>query len=168
MGSVQPDQTTFEYVKGRKYAPKNIEKAITYWQQFKTDSPAAFDRVIEFDVSKLAPYISWGTNPGMAIAVDKVLPAIKNKDDEKAYAYVGLTPGQKAIDIPIEWAFFGSCTNGRLSDLKEAANMLSGKHIKEGVTAWVVPGSRTIKLQAEELGLDKIFKAAGCEWREPG
>ncbi|MCT4396111.1 aconitase family protein [Periweissella beninensis] len=168
MGSVQPDAITFEYVNGRKYAPKNMDKAITYWQQFKTDSPDAFDQIIEMNVAQLASQISWGTNPGISVGVDEVLPAIKNEDDKKAYAYVDLVPGQKAMDIPINWAFFGSCTNGRLSDLKEAAKILAGKHINEKVTVWVVPGSQLIKQQAEALGLDQIFKTAGCEWREPG
>lgn len=168
MGSVQPDQTTFDYVAGRKYAPKQIDKAIEYWKQFTTDDEAAFDKVIDFDVSDLSPYISWGTNPGMSIPVNGRFPEIKDEDDRKAYEYVGLKPGGKPEEIPIRWAFFGSCTNGRLSDLKIAASVLKGHHIAEGLTAWVVPGSRTIKERAEELGIDQIFKDAGCEWREPG
>lgn len=168
VGTIRPDQTTFDYVKGRKYAPKNIDKAIAYWQQFKTDDEAAFDKVIDFDVNDLAPYVTWGTNPGMAVPVDQRFPEIKDEDDRKAYDYIGLKPGEKATEIPIKWAFFGSCTNGRLSDLKIAAQILKGHHIAEGLTAWVVPGSRTIKEKAEEIGLDKIFKDAGCEWREPG
>ena len=168
MGNVQPDQTTFDYVSGRKYAPKEIDQAIEYWKQFYTDDESAFDKVIEFDVSDLAPFVSWGTNPGMAVPVDKPFPAIKNADDQKAYDYVGLEPGETAPEIPIRFAFFGSCTNGRLSDLKIAAQALEGHHIADGVTALVVPGSRAIKERAEEMGLDKIFKDAGCEWREPG
>ncbi|EIW14016.1 3-isopropylmalate dehydratase large subunit [Lactiplantibacillus pentosus KCA1] len=168
MCQVKPDQTTFDYVAGRKYAPKNMAKAIADWQQYYTDDPAAFDRVIDFDVSDLAPFVSWGTNPGMSIPIDQQLPPIKNADDQKAYEYVGLHPGQAAVDIPIQYAFFGSCTNGRLSDLKIAANVLRGHHIAPGLTALVVPGSRAVKEAAERLGLDKIFKAAGCEWREPG
>lgn len=168
MGNVQPDQTTFDYVAGRKYAPKQIDKAIEYWKQFTTDDEAAFDKVIDFDVSDLSPYISWRTNPGMSIPVNGRFPEIKDEDDRKAYEYVGLKPGGKPEEIPIRWAFFGSCTNGRLSDLKIAASVLKGHHIAEGLTAWVVPGSRTIKERAEELGIDQIFKDAGCEWREPG
>lgn len=168
MCQVKPDQTTFDYVAGRKYAPKNMTKAIADWQQYYTDDPAAFDRVIDFDVSDLAPFVSWGTNPGMSIPIDQQLPPIKNADDQKAYEYVGLHPGQAAVDIPIQYAFFGSCTNGRLSDLKIAANVLRGHHIAPGLTALVVPGSRAVKEAAERLGLDKIFKDAGCEWREPG
>lgn len=168
MCQVRSDQTTFDYVAGRKYAPKNMTKAIADWQQYYTDDPAAFDRVIDFDVSDLAPFVSWGTNPGMSIPIDQQLPPIKNADDQKAYEYVGLHPGQAAVDIPIQYAFFGSCTNGRLSDLKIAANVLRGHHIAPGLTALVVPGSRAVKEAAERLGLDKIFKDAGCEWREPG
>ncbi|MCA1342765.1 3-isopropylmalate dehydratase large subunit [Lactiplantibacillus pentosus] len=167
MCQVKPDQTTFDYVAGRKYAPKNMAKAIADWRQYYTDDPAAFDRVIDFDVSDLAPFVSWGTNPGMSIPIDQQLPPIKNADDQKAYEYVGLHPGQAAVDIPIQYAFFGSCTNGRLSDLKIAANVLRGHHIAPGLTALVVPGSRAVKEAAERLGLDKIFKDAGCEWREP-
>lgn len=168
MCQVKPDQTTFDYVAGRKYAPKNMTKAIADWQQYYTDDPADFDRVIDFDVSDLAPFVSWGTNPGMSIPIDQQLPPIKNADDQKAYEYVGLHPGQAAVDIPIQYAFFGSCTNGRLSDLKIAANVLRGRHIAPGLTALVVPGSRAVKEAAERLGLDKVFKDAGCEWREPG
>ncbi|MCS8604835.1 3-isopropylmalate dehydratase large subunit [Lactiplantibacillus pentosus] len=168
MCQVKPDQTTFDYVAGRKYAPKNMAKAIADWRQYYTDDPAAFDRVIDFDVSDLAPFVSLGTNPGMSIPIDQQLPPIKNADDQKAYEYVGLHPGQAAVDIPIQYAFFGSCTNGRLSDLKIAANVLRGHHIAPGLTALVVPGSRAVKEAAERLGLDKIFKDAGCEWREPG
>lgn len=168
MCQVKPDQTTFDYVAGRKYAPKNMAKAIADWRQYYTDDPAAFDRVIDFDVSDLAPFVSWGTNPGMSIPIDQQLSPIKNADDQKAYEYVGLHPGQAAVDIPIQYAFFGSCTNGRLSDLKIAANVLRGHHIAPGLTALVVPGSRAVKEAAERLGLDKIFKDAGCEWREPG
>ncbi|MBU7449127.1 MULTISPECIES: 3-isopropylmalate dehydratase large subunit [Lactiplantibacillus] len=168
MCQVKPDQTTFDYVAGRKYAPKNMAKAIADWRQYYTDDPAAFDRVIDFDVSDLAPFVSWGTNPGMSIPINQQLPPIKNADDQKAYEYVGLHPGQAAVDIPTQYAFFGSCTNGRLSDLKIAANVLRGHHITPGLTALVVPGSRAVKEAAERLGLDKIFKDAGCEWREPG
>lgn len=168
VGTIRPDQTTFDYVAGRKYAPKNMDKAIAYWKQYYTDDESAFDRIVDFDVSDLAPFVSWGTNPGMAVPVDQPFPEIKNADDQKAYDYVGLKPGQTAPEIPIEFAFFGSCTNGRLSDLKIAASVLKGHHIAPQVTALVVPGSRTIKEEAEKQGIDKIFKDAGCDWREPG
>ena len=168
MMNIAPDQTTFDYVAGRKYAPKNMAQAIEDWQQFYTDSPDAFDKVIDFDVSDLAPFVSWGTNPGMAVHVDQAFPAVQNADDQKAYDYVGLQPGQTAPEIPIQFIFFGSCTNGRLSDLKIAAHILKGQHIADGVTALVVPGSRAVKKADEKMGIDQIFKDAGCEWREPG
>ncbi|KPN84117.1 MULTISPECIES: 3-isopropylmalate dehydratase large subunit [Lactobacillaceae] len=168
MACVASDEKTYEYVRGRKYAPKNMEKAIAHWKQFYTDDESAYDKIIDLDATKLAPFVSWGTNPGMAIPIDKTTPEIKNADDQKAYDYVHLQPGQSLKDVDLKWIFFGSCTNGRLSDLKIAASILKGRHIAEGITAWVVPASRTIKETAEKLGIDKIFKDAGCEWREPG
>ncbi len=167
-GMIRPDQTTFDYVRGRKYAPKDMDAAIAAWSQLYTDSEADYDKIIDFDVSELAPQVSWGTNPGMTGAVDAPFPADTDDNTHKAYAYIGLQPGQTAADIPITYAFFGSCTNGRLSDLKIAASILKGKHVDPRVTVWVVPGSRQVKNAAEALGLDQIFKAAGCSWREPG
>ncbi|GAA3602329.1 3-isopropylmalate dehydratase large subunit [Secundilactobacillus similis DSM 23365 = JCM 2765] len=167
-GCIKPDQTTFDYIKGRKYAPEDYETAVADWKMLYTDSPDDFDKIIDFDVSDLAPQVSWGTNPGMTVGVTTPFPEIKDEDDRKAYDYIGLKPGQTAQDIPVTYAFFGSCTNGRLSDLKAAAKVMKGHHIDPKVTAWVVPGSRQVKLAAEELGLDKIFTDAGCEWREPG
>lgn len=168
MGMMHPDQTTFEYLKGRKYAPKNMDKAIEYWKQFYTDDVDDYDTVIEFDVSTLAPYVSWGTNPSMAIPVDAKLPKITDMNVQRAYDYMNLKPAINATDIPIQWIFIGSCTNGRLADIQEAARIMKGHHVAENVTAWIVPGSRTVKNEAEKLGLDQIFKDAGCEWREPG
>lgn len=168
VGTIQPDEKTFNYVANRKYAPKNMDKAIEYWSQFYTDTPEAFDKIIDVDATTIAPYVSWGTNPGMAVPIDETFPEIENSNDEKAYEYAGLQPGQKPSDIDIKWIFFGSCTNGRLSDLKIAANILKGHHIAEGLTAWVVPASRAVREEAERIGIDKIFKDAGCEWREPG
>jgi 3-isopropylmalate/(R)-2-methylmalate dehydratase large subunit len=168
MGQMKPDQTTFDYVRGRKYAPRDMDAAIDYWSQFYTDDPSAYDQVMDFDVSNLAPYVTWGTNPGMAIPVDGQFPEPKDINDEKAYKYVGLTPGHSPEEIKLGFAFFGSCTNGRLEDLKAAANILKGHHIAPGITALVVPGSMAIKEAAEAIGLDQIFKDAGCDWRMPG
>ncbi|KRM96191.1 3-isopropylmalate dehydratase, large subunit [Liquorilactobacillus aquaticus DSM 21051] len=168
MGMMKPDQTTFEYVKGRKYAPKKMEEAIDYWKQFYTDSPADYDKVLEFDVSDLAPYVSWGTNPSMSVPISGKLPDIADMNFQRAYDYMDLKPHMAASAIPIQWIFIGSCTNGRLADLQEAARVLKGHHLAKNVTAWIVPGSRTVKNDAEKLGLDKIFKDAGCEWRDPG
>ena len=168
MGQVQPDQTTFDYIAGRKYAPQDMAKAEAYWAQFYTDDPSAFDKTMDFDVSDLAPYVSFGTNPGMSIPVDGTVPAPKDDNDKKALAYVGLTSGTDPKKIPLGFAFFGSCTNGRLEDLQAAAKILKGHHIAKGLTALVVPGSMAIKAAAERQGLDQIFEAAGCEWRMPG
>ncbi|WP_416354203.1 3-isopropylmalate dehydratase large subunit [Agrilactobacillus fermenti] len=168
MGQVRPDQTTFDYLAGRKYAPKDMSAAIQYWSQFYTDDPTAYDEVIDFDVSDLAPYVTWGTNPGMAIPIDRTFPEPKDVNDQKAYDYVGLKPGDSPLDIPIGFAFFGSCTNGRLEDLRKAARVLKGQHVAPGLTALVVPGSMAIKRAAEKEGLDQIFKSAGCDWRMPG
>lgn len=168
MGMVHPDQTTFDYVAGRKYAPKNMAAAEDYWSQFQTDNPAAFDEVIDFDVSDLAPFITWGTNPGMAVPYDQAFPEPQDQNDAHAYEYVGIKPGMKPTEIPITWAFFGSCTNGRLSDLRIAASYLKNKHIAPGVHALVVPGSMAIREAAEKEGIAQIFRDAGCDWRMPG
>ena len=127
-----------------------------------------YNAVSEFDSSTLAPYVSWGTNPSMAIPVDAKLPKITDMNVQRAYDYMNLKPAINATDIPIQWIFIGSCTNGRLADIQEAARIMKGHHVAENVTAWIVPGSRTVKNEAEKLGLDQIFKDAGCEWREPG
>ncbi len=123
-GCIKPDQTTFDYIKGRKYAPEDYETAVADWKMLYTDSPDDFDKIIDFDVSDLAPQVSWGTNPGMTVGVTTPFPEIKDEDDRKAYDYIGLKPGQTAQDIPVTYAFFGSCTNGRLSDLKAAAKVM--------------------------------------------
>ena len=167
-GIIQPDQQTFDYLRGRKYAPLEFDEAVEYWSQFYTDDETAFDKIIELDVRRLKPYISWGTNPAMAVPIDQKLPAIENADMKDAYQYMDLQPGIPASEIPIAWAFIGSCTNGRLTDLVAAAKIMEGRRLAPGVTAWVVPGSRGVKRAAEQLGLDQIFKAAGCEWRDPG
>lgn len=167
-GLVAPDETTFKYVAGRKYAPKDMEKAISVWRELYTDEDAIYDKQIELDVSDLTPMITWGTNPGMGMEIDQVTPEMKDSNDARAYEYMGLKPGTKGTDIPIQHVFIGSCTNSRLSDLKAAAGYLEGKKVKKGVRVLIVPGSKTVRQQAMELGLDKIFTDAGCEWREPG
>lgn len=168
MGMMAPDQKTFDYVAKRKYAPKNMDAAIADWQTLYTDEDAQFDTLLELDAKNLAPYITWGTNPEMGVSFEENFPAIKDHNDALAYEYMDLKPGQTPNDIPIEYVFIGSCTNGRLSDLQEAAKIIAGKKIKVGVTGIVVPGSRPVKKTAEKLGLDEVFKAAGFEWREPG
>ncbi|MHC5375207.1 3-isopropylmalate dehydratase large subunit [Enterococcus sp. LJL120] len=168
MGLIAPDEKTFAYVAGKQHAPTDMAAAIKDWQQLKTEEGAQFDELLELDVNNLAPFITWGTNPGMGIPITDKLPEIKDINDERAYQYMDLVPGQNPTDINIEYVFIGSCTNGRLSDLQEAAKIIENKTIKDGVTGIVVPGSRPVKRAAEALGLDKIFQAAGFEWREPG
>lgn len=168
MGMIAPDQKTFDYVANRRFAPKDWQEAVSDWQTLYTDEDAEFDRLLTLDAGSLAPFVTWGTNPEMGVAVYEEFPAIADHNDELAYQYMDLAPGQKPTDIPVEYVFIGSCTNGRLSDLKEAAKIVQGQKIKDSVTGIVVPGSRPVKKAAEALGLDEIFKAAGFEWREPG
>ncbi len=170
MSMMAPDEKTFEFVRGREYAPKgeNFAAAVADWKTLYTDEDAEFDRVLELDASTLAPYVTWGTNPEMAVSINTPFPEIKDHNDQIAYEYMDLQPGQKAEDINIGYIFIGSCTNGRLSDLQEAAKILEGKKIKDGITGIVVPGSRPVRKAAEKIGLDKVFTDAGFEWREPG
>lgn len=168
MGMIAPDEKTFEYVRGRRFAPADMEAAIADWRTLYTDEEAEFDKVLTLDAASLAPFVTWGTNPEMGVSVAEPFPEIQDHNDELAYEYMDLKPGQKPTEIPVEYVFIGSCTNGRLSDLEEAAKIIAGKKIKAGVTGIVVPGSRPVKRAAEAQGLDEIFKAAGFEWREPG
>lgn len=170
MGIMNPDQTTFDYVKGRDQAPKGekFEQDIADWKTLVSDPDAHYDKVIEIDVSQLAPMVTWGTNPSMGVAFDQPFPEIRDMNDERAYKYMDTRPGEKVEDLDIGYVFLGSCTNARLSDLKLAARFVKGKHIAPNLTAIVVPGSRPVKTAAEKLGLDKIFTDAGFEWRDPG
>lgn len=168
IGMMAPDQTTYDYLRGRRYAPENMEKAIADWETLKSDPDAVYDTHIAIDVSDLAPYVTWGTNPGMGVQFGEKFPEIQDKNDERAYNYMDLKPGQTAEDIPLGFVFIGSCTNARLSDLIEAAKYVKGGKVPAHIQAMVVPGSRTVRDAAAELGLDKIFIDAGFEWREPG
>ncbi|WP_320163013.1 3-isopropylmalate dehydratase large subunit [uncultured Trichococcus sp.] len=168
IGMMAPDQTTYDYLRGRRYAPENMEKAIADWETLKSDPDAVYDTSIAIDVSDLAPYVTWGTNPGMGVQFGEKFPEIQDKNDERAYNYMDLQPGQTAEDIPLGFVFIGSCTNARLSDLIEAAKYVKGGKVPDHIQAMVVPGSRTVRNAAAELGLDKIFIDAGFEWREPG
>lgn len=168
MGMIAPDEKTFDYVVGREYAPENMEEAIQEWRKLYTDSEKDYDLVLNLNADELEPFVTWGTNPEMGVPVNGQFPEINNLNDQQAYEYMELKPGQQPKDIPIGYVFIGSCTNGRLSDLKEAAEVVKGKRVKESVTAIVVPGSRPVKKAAEKMGLDKIFKEAGFDWREPG
>ena len=168
MGLMNPDQKTFDYVRGRPFAPEDFQSAVADWKSLVSDEDAVYDKIIEIDVSQLAPMVTWGTNPGMGVELDRPLPAIQDVNDERAYAYMDLEPGQDIREIELGYIFLGSCTNARLSDLQEAAKIVKGKKIADGLTAIVVPGSRPVKRAAEELGLDQIFMDAGFEWRDPG
>ncbi|MEM3089290.1 MAG: 3-isopropylmalate dehydratase large subunit [Candidatus Nitrosotenuis sp.] len=177
-GLVAPDQKTFEYLRGRMYTPKNYDDLVLQWQEhLKTDSNAKFDKTFSIDVTDIAPQVSWGTNPAMTTDVTDVVPspdeyAKGNRSEEaaakKALEYMGLVPGTPITDIKVDRVFIGSCTNARLQDLIEAASIINGNKVASNVRAMVVPGSQQVKKQAEDLGLDKIFKDANFEWRESG
>lgn len=166
-GLIQPDNTTFAYLEGRRYA-QNIEDKLDDWRKLYSDDDAQFDKIIELDVSTLEPQVTWGTSPEMGVSFSTPFPEIQNVNDERAYQYMGLKPGQLATDIPLGYVFLGSCTNARISDLVEASHIVKGNQVHENITAIVVPGSRQVKKEAEAMGLDTFFKDAGFEWREPG
>ena len=174
-GYINPDTTTVEYLRGRPYAPQGaaFEKAREYWLSMASDSDAVYDDVVTIDVSALEPMVTWGITPGQGMGVTERLPDPERLGEEAelartAYAHMGLEPGKPVLGTPIQVAFIGSCTNGRLSDLREAAAVLKGRHVAPGVRALVVPGSEQVKAAAEAEGLDKIFTEAGFEWREAG
>jgi 3-isopropylmalate/(R)-2-methylmalate dehydratase large subunit len=170
-GMVAPDETTFSYLHGRPQSPAGPawEAAVERWKRLPSDEGAAFDKEISLDASALGPMITFGTSPGTAIAVDQRVPEA-NGDGALAGAlrYMGLESGKPLLGRPIDVVFIGSCTNGRLSDLQDAARVLEGRHVAPGVRALIVPGSEQVKRDAEALGLHDIFRAAGAEWREPG
>jgi 3-isopropylmalate/(R)-2-methylmalate dehydratase large subunit len=176
-GMVSPDETTFAYLRGRPHAPlgEKWEHAVHYWRTLPSDAGAKFDKVVEFDATRLEPYVTWGTSPGMSAPVSGRVPRLdeaSNDLDSKALQrtldYMGIAGGTPIEAISIDRAFIGSCTNARIEDLREAARVLRGYRIHPLVHAMVVPGSGLVKQQAEREGLDKIFKEAGAEWREPG
>ncbi|MBF2049764.1 MAG: 3-isopropylmalate dehydratase large subunit [Elainella sp. C42_A2020_010] len=175
-GYVNPDQVTFDYLKGRDFAPKGADwdKAVEWWTSIRSDADAEYDDVVVFDASEIAPTVTWGITPGQGIAVNEPIPtpdSLAESDREiaeEAYRYMDLAPGTPIQGTKIDVCFIGSCTNGRISDLREAAKIAKGRHVAEGVKAFVVPGSERVKQQAEAEGLDRIFEAAGFEWREAG
>jgi len=176
-GMVAPDATTFQYLQGRRYAPKESawDKAIEFWKTLSTDEGVTFDRVVEIDAAALAPYVTWGTSPGMVVPVTDRIPDsgslpshVEPKSAERALAYMDLKPGTPIQDISIDRVFIGSCTNARLEDLRSAARVARGYKVHPAVHAMVVPGSQTVKRAAERERLDEIFREAGFEWREPG
>jgi 3-isopropylmalate/(R)-2-methylmalate dehydratase large subunit len=178
-GLVAPDDKTFEFIRGKRYAPKveQFEKAVEYWKSLATDANAGFDKSVDFNISSLAPQVSWGTNPGMVTDVTSQVPQPdeygKGNENERkaalrALEYMALEPGVPITDIRVDRVFIGSCTNSRLEDLAEASVIVKGRHVSPTVRAMVVPGSQRVKVAAEQLGLDRIFKEAGFEWRESG
>jgi 3-isopropylmalate/(R)-2-methylmalate dehydratase large subunit len=175
-GMVAPDDTTYEYLAGRDYAPKGAmwDRAVAHWRTLPTDPDAEFDREHTIDMKNVAPQITWGTSPEHVIAVDRAIPDPRSGPEEKrgaweaALQYQGLEPGKPIEGTPVDWVFIGSCTNSRISDLRAAAEIVKGRHKADHVTAWVVPGSVRIKAEAEAEGLDRVFLDAGFEWREPG
>jgi 3-isopropylmalate/(R)-2-methylmalate dehydratase large subunit len=173
---VAPDARALDYLKGRPHAPSGVlwDRAVAYWQTLKSDEDAVFDTNLQFDANAVAPMVTWGTSPQQAIAIaGRVpdLPASRNDTLEshaRALAYMNVSPGTEIARLPIDAAFIGSCTNSRISDLRRAAAILSGRKVAAGVTAICVPGSTPVKRQAEGEGLDRIFREAGFEWRESG
>jgi 3-isopropylmalate/(R)-2-methylmalate dehydratase large subunit len=176
-GMVAPDETTFTYLHGRESAPKGEEwdKALAKWRTLPTDDGAIYDKAVTLDASDLEPMITYGTNPGMGMKITDRIPTVDSFTEgsqkasfEKAMAYMGLQPGQSLLGQKVDVVFIGSCTNSRISDLRLAASMLKGQKVADGLRVMVVPGSQDVKRQAEQEGLDKVFKEAGAEWREAG
>jgi 3-isopropylmalate/(R)-2-methylmalate dehydratase large subunit len=176
-GMIAPDETTFAYLKGRRFSPqgKAWDEAVGHWRTLPSDPGAIFDRELHIDAATLAPEVTWGTSPGMTTTITGSVPTLEQasteadrKSFQRAYEYMGLKPGTPMQDIKIDAVFLGSCTNGRIEDLRAAAKVVKGHHIATTVRAMVVPGSQAVKRQAEQEGLDTIFKSAGFEWREPG
>lgn len=177
IGMVAPDDTTFEYIAGRRFAPRGelLERAIADWRTLGSDEDASFEREIVVDAAQLAPTVTWGTSPDQGVPIDGCIPDPAAAPDvamrqawRTALDYMGLEPGRPIAGIPVDWVFIGSCANSRLSDLRAAARVARGRKVAAGVTAWVVPGSEQVRRDAEAEGLDRIFREAGFEWRAPG
>ncbi|MCP4894636.1 MAG: 3-isopropylmalate dehydratase large subunit [Actinomycetales bacterium] len=176
-GMIAPDQTTFDYVQGREKAPSGQEwdDAVAYWKILFTDADAEFDAVVDIDASTLTPFVTWGTNPGQGLPLSASVPSPEDATDdvdrvaiERALEYMDLTPGTRLRDVAVDTVFIGSCTNGRIEDLRVAADILRGRKVKDGMRLMVVPGSARVRLQAESEGLDQVFLGAGGEWRGAG
>lgn len=177
VGMIAPDETTFEYLKGRPYAPKGEawDEAVAYWKTLASDPDAVFSKEIEIDAAAIDPQTTWGTNPGQTCSITGAIPKLEDFADpvaresaERALEYIGLAPGSRIDEAKIDVVFIGSCTNGRIEDFREAAKVLRGRHVAPGVTALAVPGSMVVREAAEKEGLADIFRAAGFEWRLPG
>lgn len=170
VGYINPDQKTYDYLKGKKYAPKGKkwDEMVTYWESIKSDADAQYDDVVKFEAQDIEPMVTWGINPEHAVGVNENLPKNDNSSYNEAYEYTRFIPEKPLKGTKIDVAFIGSCTNGRIEDLREAAKHIQGHKVAKHVKALAVPGSATVKLQAEKEGLDKIFIEAGFEWRNPG
>jgi 3-isopropylmalate/(R)-2-methylmalate dehydratase large subunit len=174
-GMVAPDETTFEYIRGCPGAPDDFEAAVEHWRELPTDEGASFDTGVEIDAAAISPMVTWGTTPGMVVQVTDQVPDPSRMDSpadreaaERALTYMDLQPGTPMTEIPLDRIFIGSCTNSRLSDLREAATLLDGRKISSSLRGMVVPGSQQVKAEAEAEGLDAVFRSAGFEWRESG
>ncbi|MBQ5923577.1 MAG: 3-isopropylmalate dehydratase large subunit [Alistipes sp.] len=175
-GMIAPDQTTFDYLKGREFAPKGVEweAAVERWSQLRSDDDAVFDKEVTFDAADIKPMITYGTNPGMGVAIDAEIPSSEGMDSasqttyRKALAYMGFAEGEKIIGKRVDYVFVGSCTNGRIEDLRAFTNFVKGKRKADNVTAWIVPGSKEVERMAIEEGLRDILQEAGFELRQPG
>ena len=174
-GMISPDQTTYDYLNNKKHAPKDWDTAVQNWSELKTDKGAKYDTTVQIAAKEIQPFISWGTNPSQVVAINEEIPSPDSYTDEsekeaaiRALEYMDLSPGQNINDIPLDKIFIGSCTNGRIEDLRAAASVLEGKKINNNVSGIVVPGSTLVKEQAEKEGLDKVFVASGLEWRDAG
>ncbi|MDQ2722849.1 MAG: 3-isopropylmalate dehydratase large subunit [Actinomycetota bacterium] len=176
-GMIAPDQSTYDYLKGRPHAPQGADwdAAVASWEQLGTDGDAVFDHEVHIDASVLAPFVTWGTNPGQGLPLSAAVPdpeqiadEAKRVSAEKAIEYMGLTPGMPLREVAVDTVFLGSCTNGRIEDLRAAATILQGRRVADGLRMLVVPGSMRVKAQAEQEGLDQVFTAAGAEWRQAG
>jgi len=169
-GLIAPDQTTLNYLRGRPMTPagERFDAAAAKWLTLASDSDAQFDQELSFDAADIAPCITYGTNPGMVVAIDHAVPSPRDESESKALHYMQIEAGQSLLGRAVDFAFVGSCTNGRLSDLRSVAAILEGHQIADGVTMLIVPGSETVKRAAEDEGLDQIFLAAGAQWRESG
>ncbi|WP_017570606.1 3-isopropylmalate dehydratase large subunit [Nocardiopsis halotolerans] len=176
-GMIAPDQTTFDYVRGREHAPRgeDFDAAVEHWKSLRTDEGAVFDAEVVLDADELSPFVTWGTNPGQGVPLDASVPDPASFEDpsaraaaEKALAYMDLTAGTPMREVRVDTVFLGSCTNGRIEDLRAAAEIIRGRRVAEGVRMLVVPGSMRVKEQANEEGLGRVFEEAGAEWREAG
>jgi 3-isopropylmalate/(R)-2-methylmalate dehydratase large subunit len=167
-GMIAPDDTTFEWLRGRPAAPEDFEAAVEQWRGLRTDDGATFDREMTVDASALSPLVTWGTTPAMVVPVTEAVPDPRSESDERALRYMGLEAGTSITDITLDRVFIGSCTNSRIGDLRAAAELVQGRRVAGGVDAMVVPGSEQVRAQAEAEGLDEVFRSAGFDWRSAG